>query len=54
MAYIGSIITVWIVVAVLFGFAIGWLARGRAKGGGGGRSGTGGKSRRKGKKVKFR
>lgn len=53
MAYIGSIITVWIVVAVLFGFAIGWLARGRAKGGGG-RRGTGGKSGRKGRKVKFR
>jgi hypothetical protein len=54
VAYIFSIITVWIVVAVLFGFAIGWLARGRARGGGG-RGGTGGgRSRRKGKKVKFR
>ena len=44
MAYIGSIITVWIVIAVLFGFAIGWIARGRAKGGG----------RTRKKKVKFR
>ena len=34
MAYIGSIITLWIVLSVIFGFAIGWLARGRKKGGG--------------------
>ena len=34
MAYIGSIIAVWIVLSVVFGFAIGWLARGRKKGGG--------------------
>jgi hypothetical protein len=31
VAYIGSIIALWIVVAVVFGFAIGWLARGRTK-----------------------
>ena len=43
MAYIGSIITLWIVLSVIFGFAIGWLARGRKKGGGRGRK----------KKLKF-
>jgi hypothetical protein len=32
VAYIASQIAIWIVVSVLFGFAIGWLARGRTKG----------------------
>ena len=29
MVYIGTQIVLWIVIATLFGFAIGWLARGR-------------------------
>ena len=45
MTYIASVITVWIVIAVMFGFAIGWLARGRKK--------TSGR-RSRAKKVKFR
>jgi len=45
VTYIGSVIALWIVIAVLFGFALGWLARGRSKGGG--------RSRRK-KKTRFR
>ena len=45
MAYIGSIISIWIVVSVVFGFAIGWLARGRAKGGG--------RSSKKKQRIKF-
>ena len=45
MAYIGSIITLWIVLSVIFGFAIGWLARGRKKGGG--------RTRGRKKKLKF-
>ena len=32
MGYIASQITIWIIVAVLFGFALGWLVRGRGKG----------------------
>ncbi|MDX2344302.1 MAG: hypothetical protein QNL12_11490 [Acidimicrobiia bacterium] len=31
MFFIAGQITVWIVVAVIFGFLIGWLARGRGK-----------------------
>ena len=45
MAYIGSIISIWIVISVFFGFAIGWLARGRAKGGG--------RSSKKKQRIKF-
>jgi hypothetical protein len=44
VAYIGSIIALWIAIAVVFGFAVGWLARGRTKSAGG---------RRK-KKVRYR
>lgn len=29
MVYVGTQIVIWIVIATLFGFAIGWLARGR-------------------------
>ncbi len=29
MLYVGSQIVVWILIATMFGFAIGWLARGR-------------------------
>jgi hypothetical protein len=29
MLYVGSQIVVWILIAAMFGFAIGWLARGR-------------------------
>jgi hypothetical protein len=29
MVYIGSQIVLWIVIATVFGFTIGWLARGR-------------------------
>ena len=31
MAEIASQITVWLVIAGLFGFAVGWLARGRGR-----------------------
>ncbi|HEX9856140.1 MAG TPA: hypothetical protein VGC47_12575 [Acidimicrobiia bacterium] len=27
--YVASQITIWIIIAVVFGFAVGWLARGR-------------------------
>ena len=29
MVYVGTQIVLWIVIATMFGFAIGWLARGR-------------------------
>lgn len=29
MVYVGTQIVIWVVIATLFGFAIGWLARGR-------------------------
>lgn len=29
MVYVGAQIVIWIVIATLFGFAIGWLIRGR-------------------------
>ena len=32
LAYVASQIAIWIVIAVIFGFTIGWLARGRSKG----------------------
>ena len=31
MVYIGSQIVIWIVISVVFGFAMGWLVRGRGK-----------------------
>ncbi len=31
MIFVAGQIVVWIVVAVIFGFLIGWLARGRGK-----------------------
>jgi hypothetical protein len=31
MLFVAGQITVWIIVAVVFGFLIGWLARGRGK-----------------------
>ncbi len=32
MMFIASQITIWLVVSALFGFAVGWLARGRGRG----------------------
>jgi hypothetical protein len=29
MTYVGTQIGLWIIIAVMFGFAVGWLARGR-------------------------
>jgi hypothetical protein len=29
MSYVGTQIGLWILMAVVFGFAVGWLARGR-------------------------
>lgn len=29
MMFVASQITIWVVIAALFGFAVGWLARGR-------------------------
>jgi predicted lysophospholipase L1 biosynthesis ABC-type transport system permease subunit len=29
MVYVGAQIVIWIVIATLFGFAVGWLIRGR-------------------------
>jgi hypothetical protein len=31
MFFVAGQITIWIIVAVVFGFLIGWLARGRGK-----------------------
>jgi hypothetical protein len=45
VAYIGSIIALWIAIAVVFGFTVGWLARGRTK--------SAGRSRGR-KKARFR
>jgi hypothetical protein len=33
MVYVGTQIVIWVVIATLFGFAIGWLARGRRSSG---------------------
>ena len=29
MVYVGTQIVIWLIIATLFGFAIGWLAKGR-------------------------
>lgn len=29
MVYVGTQIVIWVLLATLFGFAVGWLARGR-------------------------
>lgn len=31
MTFVASQIAIWLVVSALFGFAVGWLARGRGK-----------------------